>query len=192
MGSLLISARMGRGCEFEREGIKVGSNDRSDTFVSNVNLHIRDLSYFSVVLNRSRRAGNTVFWHTNITPNDKRSFLIGSRLIRKLIDRMLSDDDSGRIRLRMMTKLNFEDRGAFPTFVEVLEEKLRSPVPQSLTGILTTSQIACYVVNTCGQLLLAILLSAKTLSYENKSCGLPIRIMFLWLENFAFCDNDPE
>lgn len=190
MGSLLISVRGRKDFTFPREELKVGQIDKHSTSVILIPADIRNLTSLNVILStRFRDNGTCVFWHDQISTIDKRSYLIALRSLKGVVDRMQSPLDPGLIRYRMVRVAYFEDPEYFGEFIAETNQLMKTLIPDDLMPLTRYPKIKDYSVSNYGQLILAMLLSSDSLSYRNRECGPPLRLMFLWLENFRFAES---
>lgn len=190
MGSLLISIRGRNDFTFPREELKVGRADQYLTNVIVIPEDIKDLRNLRVILStRFNDSATCVFWHNQISIIDKRSYLIALRSLKGMVDRMKSPLAPGLIRHRMIRVAYFEDPEYFGQFIVETNHLLKTPLPNELIPLTRYPKIKDYLVSNYGQLILAMLLSSDSFSYRNKVCGPPLRLMFLWLENFRFAES---
>nr|DAZ85693.1 TPA_asm: VP4 [Aedes orbi-like virus] len=190
MGSLLVSVRGRNDFPYAREQLVVGIADTHPTDVVLIPEDVRDLKKMNVILStRFAEAATCVFWHDEISEIDKRSYLIALRSLKGMIERMRNPGSPGQIRFRMLRIMYFEDPNYFSQFISDTNYMLKMRVPDELALLTEYPNVKDYSVSTYGQLLLAMLLSSNNYSYRDKVCGPPIRLMFLWLENFRFADS---
>lgn len=190
MGSLLISVRCRKDLPFPKEELKVGRFDKYPTNVVIISEDTNDLRDLDVVMStKSHRSGVCVFWHDQISNIEKRSYLIALRSLKGVIERMCSPFEPGLIRYRMVRVMQFEDPEYFGEFIAEMNQLMRTPIADELMPLTEYPNVSVYSVSNYGQLILAMLLSSDSLSYRNKVCGPPLRLMFLWLENLRFAQS---
>lgn len=185
LGSLLLTA-WSRNYNFENRRIGVGVNDTHPTDVYLVPSTLYDLTGFvlSVPL-PPFKSYEIVFWDSDITDIDQRSYLIATRSIRSLLKRLALPPPEGSIRGRYLRPGTISDQDDFTDFVQTLNDRLDSPLEESHQTYIQNSDLNVFKFYTYGQMILAIFIITRSVAFSDRKCGLPIRIMFLWLESFV-------
>lgn len=158
--------------------IQVGVDDSNPTtvFLRKPNIPMDD-DFLVYMGSPSRAIRRIVHWHDDMEDFQKREFLLAKRILGRLIRKFGNPEAAGEIRKRYLIGEPSETADAYNEFKSEVNCILNSKVFDG-----DRIRIGVYSYATYGGMILSMFLETRTLT--PKSGGIPLRLMFLWIQAF--------